>query len=131
VYSAVQWNAIEAHSRWMAGAIYAPQNRDKVEAAFREELEKALREGFTQAEFEAGRRGLLNFRRLGRAQDARLAAGWASNLYLDRSFAIAAKVDAALQALTLEQVNAALRRYLKPDELVLGFAGDFKGNKKP
>jgi zinc protease len=129
VYSAVQWNPIEANSSWIVGGIYAPQNRDKVEAAFREEVEKALREGFTQAEFESGRRGLLSFRRLGRAQDARLAAGWASNLYLDRSFAIAAKVDAALEALTLEQVNAALRRYLKPEQFVLGVAGDFKSDK--
>ncbi|MFT3856637.1 MAG: pitrilysin family protein [Aquabacterium sp.] len=127
VYSGVQWNPIEAHSRWIAGAIYAPQNRDKVEAALREEVDKALRDGFTQAEFESGRKGLLSFRRLGRAQDARLAAAWASNLYLDRTFAVAAKVDAALEKLTLDDVNAALRRYLKPAQFVLGVAGDFKG----
>ncbi len=126
VYSAVQWNAIEPHSRWIASAIYAPQNRDKVEAAFREEIARALKEGFTLAEFEAGKRGLMSFRRLGRAQDARLASAWASNLYLDRTFAIAAKVDAELEALTLDQVNAALRRYLKPEQFVFGVAGDFK-----
>jgi zinc protease len=129
VYSAVQWNPIEQNSRWMAAAIYAPQNRDKVEAAFREEVSKVLDKGFTQAEFESGKRGLLNFRRLSRAQDARLAAGWAANLYLDRTYAVAAKVDAALEALTLEQVNQALKRYLKPDQFVLGLAGDFKPSK--
>ena len=129
VYSAVQWNPIDRHSQWMAGAIYAPQNRDKVEAAFREELSKAVSKGFTQAEFESGKRGLLNFRRLGRAQDARLAAAWATNLYLDRTFDVAAKVDAALEALTLDQVNQALKCYLKPDELVFGVAGDFKSDK--
>lgn len=126
VFSTVQWNPIEAHSQWVAGAIFAPQNRDKVLAAFREEVQRSLDKGFTQAEFEAGRRGLLNFRRLSRAQDAQLAAGWANNLYLDRTYAVSAKVDAALEALTLEQVNAALRRYLKPEQFVLGVAGDFK-----
>lgn len=131
VYSTVQWNPIESHSQWVAAANFAPQNRDKVEAAFREEINKAVSQGFTQAEFEAGRRGLLSFRRLGRAQDARLAAGLSSNLYLERTFAVAAEVDKALESLTLEQVNQALKRYLKPDQFVLGLAGDFKPASKP
>ncbi|MDE2400817.1 MAG: insulinase family protein [Burkholderiales bacterium] len=126
VYSAVQWNPIELNSQWVAQAIFAPQNRDKVEKAFKEEVAKALAQGFTPAEFESGKRGLLNFRQLARSQDARLAGSWVSNLYLDRTFAESARVDAALQALTLDQVNQALRRYLKPDQFVIGVAGDFK-----
>jgi zinc protease len=126
VYSIVQWNSIEPNSQWMASAIFAPQNRGKVESAFREEVAKVLAQGFTQAEFESGKRGLLNFRQLSRAQDARLAGAWVSNLYLDRTFEVSAKVDAALEALTLDQVNQALRRYLKPDQFVFGLAGDFK-----
>lgn len=126
VYSGIQWNPQEAHSDWTATAIFAPQNRDKVESAFREEIDRALKQGFTQAEFESGKRGLLSFRRLGRAQDARLAAGWVSNLYLARDFAVSARVDAQLEALTLTEVNAALRRHLQPAQFVFGFAGDFK-----
>jgi zinc protease len=125
VYSAVQWNPLDANSEWVASAIFAPQNRDKVEQAFKEELARALKDGFTQSEFDAGRRGLLNFRRLSRAQDGRLAGGLAGNLYLGRDFSLAAKVDATLEALKLEQVNAALRRYLKPEAMVTGVAGDF------
>lgn len=126
VYSTVQWNPQEANSEWSATAIFAPQNRDKVDTAFREEIDRALKQGFTQAEFESGKRGLLSFRRLGRAQDARLAAAWASNLYLERDFAVSARVDEQLQALSLEQVNAALRRHIQPSQFVTGFAGDFK-----
>ncbi len=126
VYSTIQWQPFEANSEWSSTAIFAPQNRDKVESAFREELQRALKDGFTQAELESGKRALLSFRRLGRAQDARLASAWASNLYLDRAFAISARVDAQLQALTLEQVNGALRRHLQPAQFVVGFAGDFK-----
>jgi zinc protease len=126
VYSAVQWNPIEVNSQWSASAIFAPQNRDKVEKAFREELQRSLKDGFTQTELDAGRKGLLNFRQLGRAQDERVAAGWVSNLYLQRTFADSARVDAALQALTLEQVNRAWRKYLKADQMLLGLAGDFK-----
>lgn len=131
VYSTVQWNPIEENSQWMAAAIFAPQNRAKVEKAFKEEVEKALGQGFTQAEFESGKKGLLSFRRLARAQDNRLAASWASNLYLNRTFVESARVDAALEALTLDQVNSALRRYLHPDQFVMGVAGDFKEDVRP
>jgi zinc protease len=50
----------------------------------------------------------------------------ARNLDLGRTFARSAEVDAQLQALTLDQVNAALRKYIDPARFVVGVAGDFK-----
>jgi len=95
-------------------------------ARAREELARALRDGFTAKELDEGRSGLLGFRRLSRAQDDVLAGALVNNLYLERTFEVSARVDAALAALTLEQVNAALRTYLKPQSIDLVFAGDFK-----
>jgi len=126
VRSSIGWSNFEPNSQWTASAIFAPQNQPKVEAAFREELARALKDGFTAQELAEGQRGLLSFRRLSRAQDATVAGTLAGNLYIGRTFARAAEVDAQLQALTLEQVNAALRRHLKPENFVYGFAGDFK-----
>jgi zinc protease len=126
VRSSIGWSNFEANSQWTASAIFAPQNQPKVEAAFREELARALKDGFTAQELAEGQRGLLSFRRLSRAQDATVAGALAGNLYVGRTFARAAEVDAQLQALTLEQVNAALRLHLKPESFVYGFAGDFK-----
>ena len=126
VYSGISWNHFEPNSNWFAGAIFAPQNRAKVETALREELARALRDGFTAKELDEGRSGLLGFRRLSRAQDDVLAGALVNNLYLERTFEVSARVDAALAALTLEQVNAALRTYLKPQSIDLVFAGDFK-----
>ncbi len=126
VRSHVQWNNFEPNSLWLASAIFAPQNLAKVEAAFREEIDRALREGFTAQELAEGQRGLLSFRRLSRAQDGTLASGLANNLYLGRSFAVAGRVDAALAALTLADVNAALRKYIRPQDFVIALAGDFK-----
>jgi zinc protease len=127
VYSAVQWNQVENNSEWGAEAIFAPQNRVKVEKAFREELSRSLQDGFTAQELEAGKRSLLNFRQLARAQDARIAAGWVQNLFLGRTFADSARVDRELKALTLQQVNEAWKRHIQTQDLVMGFAGDFKG----
>ena len=126
VYSQIAWNNFEPNSNWLAGAIFAPQNRAKVETALREELARALKDGFSAKELDAARNGLLSFRRLSRAQDDVLASALASNLYLGRTFEISARVDAALAAATPEQVNAALRKYLKPEAIDMVFAGDFK-----
>ena len=125
VRSGINWNTNEPNSDWQASAIYAPQNRAKVEAAFKEEVARALREGFTAQELAEGQRGLLAFRRLGRAQDGAIAAGLVNNLYLGRTFARSSEVDAAIAKLSIGEVNAALRKYLKPQDFASVFAGDF------
>jgi zinc protease len=126
VRAGVAWNNFELNSRWQASAIFAPQNQAKVEAALREEVARALKDGFSQAELDAGRTGLLNQRRLSRAQDAVVAGTLVGNLYLQRRFALQQKTEDSIAALTLEQVNAALRRYIDPTRWVWVFAGDFK-----
>lgn len=126
VRSGVRWSSHEPHSVWQASAIFAPQNLAKVEGAFKEELMRALQDGYTAQELEEGKRGLLAFRSLSRAQDRNLAAALASNLDLGRTFALSARVDEALGRLTLEQVNTALRKHLKPESFITAVAGDFK-----
>src|SRR5881275_1820144 len=68
-------------------AIYAPQNRARVEAALAEELRKALAEGFSVEEVEAGKKGLLQARQLARSSDGTIASRLASYLVLGRTFA--------------------------------------------
>jgi zinc protease len=126
VRTSVSWNMEEPHSLWQGSAIFAPQNRAKVEASFNDELAKALKSGFTAQELAEGKNGLLSYRRLSRAQDGVLASMLASNLHLGRTFEVSARVDAALSKLTVEQVNEALRRYVDPARLITVFAGDFK-----
>jgi zinc protease len=126
VHSGVGWNNYEANSGWGASAIFAPQNRSKVETAFKEEVERLLKDGFDDKELQDAKQSLLNFRRLSRAQDANLSGALASNLKLGRSFAITQKVDDQIAAATLDQVNAAIRKHLQPASFVYGFGGDFK-----
>jgi zinc protease len=126
VGSNVRWSSREQNSVWQATAIFAPQNGAKVEAALKEEIARALKDGFTAQELAEGQRGLLSFRRLSRAQDTAIAAGAARNLDLGRTWEISQRVDNAIGALTLAQVNAALRKYLKPENFVFALAGDFK-----
>jgi zinc protease len=125
VRTGIDWNAHEPNSTWESGAIFAPQNRAKVEAAFRDELERALAKGFSEQELEEAKRGLLSGRQLARSQDGNLASALARNLYLGRDFMVSQKVDDAIASATLEQVNAVLRKYLRPERFVYGFGGDF------
>jgi zinc protease len=126
VRSSVDWNPIDDNSRWDFSAIFAPQNQARVEAAFQQELARSLKEGFTQAELDQSRAGLLNDRRLARAQDSVVTRQLARNLFLDRRFALSQQVDEAIARLTLAQVNAAWRKYIDPQRLVWAWGGDFK-----
>ena len=108
-------------------AIYAPQNRARVEAAVGEELRKALAEGFSAEEIDAGRKGLLQARQLSRSNDEALAGRLASYLVLGRSFAWDEQLEARIAALTPAAVTEALRRYIDPAKLSSVKAGDFPG----
>ena len=126
VRSGVAWSSFDANSGWRVSAIFAPQNQPRVEAAFNEELARSLKDGFTQQEVDEARSSLLKSRQLNRAQDSILSAQLANNLERQRTFASSQRVDDALAALTLAQVNAAWLRYIDPARLVMVWGGDFK-----
>lgn len=110
---------------WMAYAISAPQNAAKVEAALREELDRALADGFTSAELVEAKSGWRQAEEVTRAQDASLASRLAGYLDLGRNMGYDAALEKSVAALTPEQVNAALKKYLKTADLSVISAGDF------
>lgn len=114
---------------WMSYAIYAPENRVKLEQAFREELERAAKEGFTPEEISKAKEGWTQSAKLGRANDRALASRLTSNLFLGRSFSRDADLEARVNALTAGQLQAVVAKYLDPRSLAIVKAGDF--NKKP
>ncbi len=126
IQSSVGWNPHEANSSWTVWAMFAPASRVKVEAAIDEEVTRALNEGFSAQEVRAGINGLLQFRKLARAQDARLASSMVNHLDLGRTFAYDQRIDDAIRRLEPAQVIAALRKYLLPGQFVTALAGDFK-----
>jgi zinc protease len=106
-------------------AIYAPQNRARVETAMTEEIRKALNEGFSKEEIEAGKKGLLQARQLARSNDENLAGRLASYLVLDRTFFWDRELERRIAALTPKTVVETLRRYIDPERLSVVKAGDF------
>ncbi|MBI1942595.1 MAG: insulinase family protein, partial [Betaproteobacteria bacterium] len=125
-YSYFSAGSLDAAAVFGLSSIYAPQNRERVERAIREELERALAKGFTDAELEAAKKGLLEARRVQRSQDRALTARLSSYLYLGRTFAWDVDFEKRIAALTPAQVRDALRRHLDPGKLSVLKAGDFR-----
>jgi zinc protease len=125
VGTALQPASIDTNSTFVVYAIFAPQNLDKVRAATQEELSRAREGGFTAQEIAAAKKGLLEERRIARAQDDALTGSLVAQEYLGRSWAESARIDAALAAVTPESANAALRKYVDPADIAFAYAGDF------
>ncbi|MGB8434399.1 MAG: pitrilysin family protein [Burkholderiales bacterium] len=127
-YSVGSW--LTAGSRDAAGefgvsAIYAPQNRVRLETAVHEEIKRALDEGFTNAEVADAAKGFLKRRHLARNSDSGLASRISSYLDLGRTFKWDEEFEARIASLKAADVNDALRRHFSLDKLSVVKAGDF------
>ncbi|WP_259015602.1 M16 family metallopeptidase [Emticicia fluvialis] len=110
---------------FMTYAIYAPENAEKLEKAFYEEMNKVVTEGFTEEELKAAKAGWLQSRNVSRAQDNELSSRLNSYLYYDRTLAFDADFEKKVEALTAEQINAAMKKFIDPKKITIVKAGDF------
>ena len=121
-----QPSALDKNSAIGMYAIFAPENLARVRTGFAEEIDRAVKDGFTDKEVQDAKEGVMQERRLGRTEDGRIAGALSGQLFLGRTFATSGAVDAAIEKLTPQDVNAALRKYVKPVEFAFAFAGTFK-----
>ncbi len=122
---------IDDDAAFLAYAIFAPENADKVVASFRDELERTLADGFTEEELEIARRGYLDQQQSSRANDGAIANMLANSLFLDRLLTFTAEREAAIEALTAEDVVAAMRRHIDLAKLSIFRGGDFANKLVP
>jgi len=116
----------EADGEFMVFAIAAPQNVAKVESAFKEELAKALKDGFTPSEVDNDRAGWLQSQQVRRSDDRTLAQMLAGHEEDGRTFAFSADLENKVRQLTPDQVASAMRAVVDPDRITIVKAGDFK-----
>jgi zinc protease len=125
VGSGLQPATIDPNSTFVVYAIFAPENLGKVKTSLREELARAAKSGLTQKEVDDAKRALMQQRRIARTQDGTLASALVTQAYLGRTFAESAKLDASIEAVTVERTNAALAKYIPPDRIAFAYGGDF------
>jgi zinc protease len=115
----------ETFAQFIGTAICAPQNIDKVEADFKEELARIVKDGFTAEEFAAAKKELLDQQQAGRASDRTLIGTLATQAYNGWTMQRTIDREAKLTAMTVAQVNAAVRKWLDPSSFAIFKAGDF------
>jgi zinc protease len=126
VGSMVSAKSFEKDGQFTVYAIAAPQNVAKVESAFKEELDKALKDGFSAAELDADEAGWLQSRQVQRSEDGALAQVLAARDYDGRTLAWDGELENKVRALKVEEVHAALRHEIDPAGISIFKAGDFK-----
>jgi zinc protease len=126
VGSSLAASSNEKDGRFQVFAIANPPNIVKVEAAFKEELDKALRDGFTKAEVDSDRDGWLQSRIVQRSEDRSLASLLASRDYDNRTMKWDAALEDRVKSLTPDEILAAMKRNIDPSQIIIIKAGDFK-----
>ena len=121
---------LDKSGSFMAYAIFAPENQEKLEKAFKEEIDKVLKEGFTEEEINAAKSGYLQSRQVSRAQDGTLSTVLSNNLYLKRTLAWDEEFEKKIQALTPAQIKSAFDKHISHNKMVIIKAGEFSKSKK-
>jgi zinc protease len=129
VSSEVSADPLDAVGSFSVFAICAPQNIGRVETDVHEELERALKSGFTAKEIADAKSGILQSRIVARSTDRALANALVNQLFLGRDFSWNAKFEHNISAATPQAIDAVLRQHIDPQSLFTVKAGDFASPK--
>jgi zinc protease len=111
-------------------AIHAPQNLARLQTAMREETERLVRDGVTAQELADAKKSMLEEAKISLAQDGALSGTLLGQLSTGRTMDYTAQRLAKIEATSLEEVNAAIRKYMDWSRLVHVHAGDFAATGK-
>jgi zinc protease len=125
ISSQFQASSLDRAGIFMVLAIYAPQNAERLESAVKEEIARALADGFTEEEVKAAKAGWLQSNQVTRAQDNSLAGRLNNVAYLNRTLAWDAELESIVASLTPAEIKAAMVKYISPAKISLVKAGDF------
>ena len=120
--------SIDEHALFLGYAIFAPENADRVVSAFGEEVDRALAWGFTAEEVETAKHSYLDGAQRQRSSDEAVASILNEYLFLDRTMEFVAQQEASIDALTPDDLLAAMRRHIDPEKMSIFRAGDFANN---
>lgn len=111
-------------------AIYAPENVALLESAFREEIAKVLKDGYTEKEIEEAKKGIIQNGQVMRAQDGEIMDKLSNYQLFGRTFKHDAEFENRIKALTNDDILVAMRKYVIPEKISIVKAGDYEGAAK-
>ena len=116
----------EKYGSFAAGASAKPENIDKVEAAFKDEIAKVISNGFTADEVATAKNALMQERQLSRAQDGSLVGLLVSQAELGRTMQRESNLEKSITDTTPEQLSTIFKKWIDPATIAYFKAGDFK-----
>ena len=125
VQSSLQTSAVDQRSVFYIFAISNPENANKVHVAVQDELSKLITNGITEKELEDAKKGFLQQQEVRRTSDRGLASLLESYAFIGRDMKFMSDFEEKVKSLTVDQVNAALKKHIKPERLYIVSAGDF------
>ena len=108
---------------WVINAAFAPALLEKGIAATRRELQVWWEKGVTADELAARKTNLIGAFQVGLATTRGMAGAIQLTLDRGKNLSWLDELPKAIDALTVEQVNSAIRKYVDPQKLVLVEAG--------
>jgi zinc protease len=108
---------------WDISASFAPALLEKGIASTRRELEGWWKDGVTDAELTARKQGMVGSYRVGLSTTAGLATAILTDLQRGYDVSRLEEFPDAVNALTRDQVNSAIKKHLAPSRMVLIEAG--------
>ena len=130
VQSSLQPSAVDERTTFFLFAISNPDNAPKVHEAIQDELKKLLDNGITAEELEAAKAGYLQEQQVQRTEDRAIVQSLESYAFIGRDMKFVADFEDRISKLTVEEVNAALKKHIDPQRLFIVQAGDFKAEEQ-
>ncbi|MEO8820836.1 MAG: pitrilysin family protein [Ginsengibacter sp.] len=118
----------EKEGTWQLNAIFNPKVKNRLDSALNEEIDRAISKGFTQQELDNSIKSLLQVRQTLLGLDNYLAYQISAYMKDGRDLNDFTDFENKTKALSLDEVNSALKKHFDKSKLVLVYAGDF--NKK-
>ena len=110
-------------------AIYNPENSEKLIAAYKEEIDRFVKDGLTESELKDAKSGYLQSQSRNRSDDKNLINKLSRYLVLDRSFKWEESQEKAIENLTVAQINSTIKKWIHPEKIIMVQAGDFEKKK--
>lgn len=114
---------------WGLYAFFNPIYKGRLDSALRNEVDKAIKGGFTADELAKAKKSLEEQNRTMLGSNENLAGILKSYILTDRDLDEFTKLQDKISALTLDAVNAALRKHFNTGKLVMIYGGDFEKGK--
>lgn len=128
-YGAGSWYS--ADYRYPSGsmglyAIFNPSYQEKLNNALHEEINKAIEKGFTEEEWKSSLQSWLQQRKISLDENNYLVSMLNNYMFDGKDLNYYTDMEEKAKSLKLAQINAALKKYIDPDKMILIYAGDFK-----